>query len=237
MNQKKIYLLTILIVIMSLVLAACGGSAATEAPAVEEPAVEEEPMDEGPTELKIAVATLFLEEAWTTGLLQSLERVIEEQPHGLSISYDILDEVTFDNVSTVLDQAAATGEYDIIWAHSTFYEAVEPLMEEYPDIAWAAAGGGNEALGDNMWYMEMTGHESAYLIGVLGGLLSENGNVGTVGEYPFPIQNALTNAFFEGAKSVNPDVETQVAFLESWFDPPKAIESTTAQIANGADFI
>ncbi|MEN8242521.1 MAG: BMP family ABC transporter substrate-binding protein, partial [Chloroflexota bacterium] len=34
-----------------------------------------------------------------------------------------------------------------------------------------------------------------------------------------------------------PDVEVQFAFIESWFDPPKAIESATAQIAAGADFI
>lgn len=237
MNHKKYFHITILIVIISLAIAGCGGSPATEAPAVEEPAVEEEPMAEGPTELKIAVATLFIEEAWTTSLLQSLERVIEEQPHGLSISYDILDEVTFDNVSTVLDQAASTGEYDMIWAHSTFYEAVDPLMEEYPDIAWAVAGAGNEALGDNMWYMEVTGYESAYLIGVLGGLLTETNNIGTVAEYPFPIMNSLINGYFEGAKSVNPEVKTQFAFIESWFDPPKAIESTAAQIANGADFI
>ena len=110
-------------------------------------------------------------------------------------------------------------------------------MKEYPDIAWAVAGSGNEALGENMWYMEITGYESAYLVGALGGLLTKSNVIGTVAEYPTAQINSLTNAYIAGAKSVNPDVEVQFAFIESWYDPPKAIESIKAQIANGADFI
>ena len=214
---------------------------AAEEPAAEEPAAEEtaaeEPAVEEPTELNIAIATLFIEEAWTTGLLQSLEDVIEEQPHGLDISYQILEEVTFENVGIVLDQAASTGDYDIIWAHSNFSEIVAPISEEYPDIAWAVAGDTGEPIGGNLWFMDITGYESAYLIGVLGGLLTESNTIGTVAEFPFPVMNSLINGYTDGAQSVNPDVEVQYAFIESWFDPPKAIESIAAQIANGADFI
>ena len=81
-------------------LSPCCRAAHAEAPAVGQP-----------TKLNIAIATLFLEEAWTTGLLQSLEKVIAEKPHGLEITYHVLEEVTFDNVGMVLDQAAATGEF------------------------------------------------------------------------------------------------------------------------------
>ena len=231
MIRKKLMFVVTLMMILSIVLSACGGTQTTAEPAAEEPAAE------GPTELRIAIGVTFLEEAWTTGLLQSLERVIEEQPHGLKISYDIIEDFTFADAGRILDQVAATGEYDMIWAHSTFYEVVGELQGEYPDIAWAVAGAGNEALGGNMWYMEITGYESAYLIGALAGLLTESNKIGTVAEYPFPIMNSLNNAYRDGALSVNPDVEVQFAFIESWFDPPKAIESATAQIANGADFI
>ena len=194
MKQKYLWFLINCVVVLSVLLAGCGGASpttaelptnppATEAPPAELPTetvapttapVVETPAAEAPKKLNIVIATLYLEEAWTTGLLQSLEKVIAEKPHGLEITYHVLEEVTFDNVGMVLDQAAATGEFDIIWAHSTFYEAVAPLMKEYPDIAWAVAGSGNQALGDNMWYMEITGYESAYLVGVLGGLLTKS---------------------------------------------------------------
>jgi basic membrane lipoprotein Med (substrate-binding protein (PBP1-ABC) superfamily) len=257
MKLNKMFLVITLIMILSMALAACQPAApaaeepaaeepvaeepAAEEPAAEEPVAEEpaaeEPMDEAPTELRIAIGVVFLEEAWTTSLLQSLERVIAEEPHGLTITYDIIEEFTFADAERILDQVASTGDYDMIWAHSTFSEIVGPMREEYPEIAWAVAGAGNEPTGGNMWYMEITGYEAAYLTGALGGLLTESNTIGTVSEYPFPIMNSLINAYTEGAQSVNPDVEVQYAFIESWFDPPKAIESAAAQFANGADFM
>lgn len=228
MNRKKILLTTTLMVITALFLVAWSGPVALGSEAA---------ADDEPTELKIAVAVLYLEEAWTTSMLQSLERVIEEEPYGLTITYDVIEDVQFADAGKILDQIASTGEYDIIWAHSTYYEAVGELQEEYPDIAWAVAGSGNEALGGNMWFMDMKAYDGAYLLGVLGGLLTESDSIGTVAEFPFPTLVAVNNAYADGAKSVNPDVEVQISYIESWFDPPKAIESATAQFATGVDFM
>ncbi len=228
MKKKNIWFVATLLVILALLSVAWIGPAA----------IASAPADaHEPTELKIAIGVLFLEEAWTTSMLQSLERVIEEQPYGLTITYDVVEDVQFADAETILDQIAATGEYGIIWAHSTYFEAVGALQGEYPDIAWAVAGSGNEALGGNMWYMDYYPYDGAYLLGVLGGLLTETNSIGTVAEYPFPSLVAVNNAYAAGAKSVNPDVEVQVSYIESWFDPPKAIESAKAQIANGADFM
>ena len=38
-----------------------------------------------------------------------------------------------------------------------------------------------------------------------------------------------------GARSVQPDIEGRVAYIESWFDPAKASDAGTALIAAGAD--
>jgi len=242
MERKKIWILTSMLVIMAMVLVACGATPTPTQP-VEAPVVQptvaqsvatEQPANK-PTELKIAVGMHVLEEAWTTGLLQSLDRIIAEKPYGLNISYDITENINDADAERVFGQLAATGKYQIIWAHSTYSEFIKPLMAEYPDIVWVCAGAGNEALGKNMYYMEITGYESAYLVGMLAGLMTETDNVGTVAEYPFPIMNSLINAYFDGAKAVNPNVKTQFAFIESWYDPAKAIESTKAQFANGAD--
>lgn len=227
MSKHKLMIVISFVMVLSILLAACTPATVT-APA---------PEAEAPTELKIGIGVSYLEEAWTTSLLQSLEAVIAEKPHNLTITYDVIEDVQFADARRILDQMASTGEYDIIWAHSAFYESVGQLMNEYPDIAWAVAGAGNEAYGGNMWYMDMTGYESSYLIGVLAGLLNETGTIGTVAEYPFPLMNTLNNAYKAGAQSINPDIRVQFTYIESWYDPPKAIESALAQIANGADFI
>jgi basic membrane protein A len=45
------------------------------------------------------------------------------------------------------------------------------------------------------------------------------------------------NGFIDGAKSVNPNIQVKVSFIESWYDPAKAAEAANAQIAVGADQI
>ena len=52
-----------------------------------------------------------------------------------------------------------------------------------------------------------------------------------------PEVNRLVNAFFAGAKEVNPDVKSKVTFIGSFFDPPKAKEAALAQIDAGVDVI
>jgi basic membrane protein A len=43
------------------------------------------------------------------------------------------------------------------------------------------------------------------------------------------------NAFMKGVAETNTSVKFQVAFIGSWFDPPKAKETALAQIDAGAD--
>ena len=58
-----------------------------------------------------------------------------------------------------------------------------------------------------------------------------------VGGFPIPEVNRLMNAFMAGAKETNPKVEFSVAFINSWFDPPKAKEAAFAMIDKGADVL
>ena len=80
-------------------------------------------------------------------------------------------------------------------------------------------------------------HEPAYLMGIIAGSMTESDVIGAVAAFPFPNVNLPLNGYIEGAKSVNPDVEAKVTYIESWFDPPKGRESAAAQFAAGADFI
>ncbi len=52
-----------------------------------------------------------------------------------------------------------------------------------------------------------------------------------------PEVNRLMNAFMAGVKETAPDTKFQVAFIGSWFDPPKAKETAFAQIDGGADLL
>ena len=242
MSRKRAFLLGSVLLLFALILTACGGATpAAEEPAAEEPAAEEpateEPAAEEPTELRVAaILTAGLENAWDASFVGSFQNIQEEAPHGLTIhDLDYTEGVWGDEAEVIMREYAKTGQYDIIWANSSFSDQVEKLMVEYPEILWVTVGSGNRPLGGNSYLIYQHIHECGYLQGILAGSLTESDTIGIVGTFPADDVNDVANGFISGARSVNPDVKVKVTFIESWYDPPKALEAANAQIAAGVD--
>ena len=235
----------------STVLVACGEDEPEPAP---EPAAEPEPAaapdpdpepveeapepaaSEDPTSLHIAV--IFgntADDTWSTSMLGALNRVTAEAPHGLDITYEYFENISYADGERVLRQTAETGDFDMIIAHSTYSDSIYAIRDDFPDILWSFTGSGNEGRGGNGYWLDVLPHEAAYLAGIAAGHLSETGMIGSVAAFPFPNVNGPVNGFFEGARSVNPDIETRVTYIESWFDPAAAQEAGAALIEEGAD--
>lgn len=191
-----------------------------------------------PKTLKIGIIFISpVEEPWNTSLLQSLERVQKEKPHGLEISWKYTENVFPPDAARVIRSYAKTGEYGIIWAHSTFPEGISTVHNDFKDIVFIASGGGNQAFGGNAYWVDKYCHEAGYLLGIIAGMMTKTGVIGTVSNFPSPNEDSAVNAYVAGAKSVNPEVEHRMSYIESWFDPPKAKEAAYAQIASGVDVI
>lgn len=236
------------LVILALVLAGCGGapvtqspSSATNAPVATQPPAAQPTSTEStpvPTDLKIAAIFIStLEEPWGLSWKQSLDKVIAEKPHGLNITLDYTESVFGADTERVLRQYAESGKYQVIWAHSGYSDEVGKLRLEYPNILWVVAGAPNEAPGGNQYFVNMQVYEPAYIMGMIAGLMTKSNVVGAIGAYPYEDVNTPLNAFFTGAKQVNPNVQTKITYIESWYDPAKAAEATRAQTAAGADYI
>lgn len=239
MLKKRFWGMIVFVLLFSLVFAAC--APATEAP-VEEPVAEEPvadaPAEELPTTVDFAcITTNTVEQPWHTAFAQAFDRVAADAPYGLEINLVCTENVAPPDAERILRQYAETGEYEIIWAHSSYFEAVKVLAPEFPDIAWMFTGSGNEGVGGNAYWGDVFIHEPAYLAGIIAGFMTETNKLGAVAAFPFPNVNAPVNAFYDGALSVNPDVTFSVTYIESWFDPVKGKESASAQIAAGADII
>jgi len=198
-----------------------------------------EAVGEKPKDLNIAfVLVAIVEEPWNTAVLQSIERVKAEKPHGLNINWDISESVFPPDVERVMKEYAKTGKYGIIWGHSSSYTTIDPgLFKKYPNILWVLSGSGHEHLGNNVFTIDQFPNEPAYLMGMIAGLMTKSNVLGAVAAYPYADVNVPVNGYIDGAKSVNPDVKVKMTYIESWFDPPKGKEAALAQIAAGADFI
>jgi basic membrane lipoprotein Med (substrate-binding protein (PBP1-ABC) superfamily) len=162
--------------------------------------------------------------------------VIEVKPHGLDISVDYTENV-YDNAEQVFRTYADTGEYDIIFGDTAYADAIEKVMGDYPKTLFVMSGSGNRGLGGNAYWIFIHAHEPAYAMGTLAGKLTKSNVIGIVSTFPAEDTNDQINAFVAGAKEANPAVKAKVTFIQSWFDPQKSNEATTAQIAAGADQI
>lgn len=227
MFRRKGWLIILSILILALTLGGC-------APATEGQEVEAE----APTNLNIAIITCCgIESMWDASFFEAMERVKAEKPHGLEITWDWTDGVWGEDAERVMREYAETGEYDIIWATSTYSDQVKNLMDEFPETMFVYHGSGNEGLGSNAYWLYMRVHEPAYVLGTLAGSLTETNKVGVVGTFAFDDVNDEINAFFQGAHDVNPEVTQTVTFIESWYDPVLGNEATNAQAAAGVDFM
>ncbi len=206
---------------VALVAAACQG-AATPGPGTD-----------GKLKVFGAFATQ-IEEPWDGVIHTALEK---EKAAG-RIDYTFSDDIGYaGDMERVLRETSEKDAPDIIFGDAFGNEeAARRVAADFPEIAFVFGSGGGPA-NPNFSVFDNWIHEPAYLAGMLAGGLTKTNVLGVVGGYPVPEVNRITNAFIQGAQSVNPDVEVKVTFLNSWFDPAAAKEAALAQIGAGADVL
>jgi basic membrane lipoprotein Med (substrate-binding protein (PBP1-ABC) superfamily) len=184
---------------------------------------------------KLRVVSIFqtpIEEPWDGAIHQALLRAQKE----LGIEYDWTEKVAGADFERVVRQYAEKG-YDLIMGDAFGQEqAARRVAKAYPKTRFLFGSGLGPAQ-PNFGVFDDWIHEPAYLCGMIAGKLTKTNVLGVVGGHPVPEVNRLINAFREGAREVNPNVKVKVAFIGSWFDPPKTKEAALAQIEAGADLL
>jgi basic membrane lipoprotein Med (substrate-binding protein (PBP1-ABC) superfamily) len=113
------------------------------------------------------------------------------------------------------------------------------VCAEYPGVAFLLGSSflPDEAANPNLAVFDNYIQDASYLSGIIAGAMTKSGSIGMVGGFPIPEVNRLMNAFMAGVRETRPDAKFQVAFIGSWFDPPKAKETAFAMIEAGADML
>ena len=225
--------------------AAQAAAAAAEAAAAEAAAAATEAAAEqaaaAPSEIDMAMLVVGTkEEGWYATFIDSVERVSASNKYGIQINLEILEGIQFSEGERVVRDLAQTGTYEIIVGHSTYVDGVAANKDDFPETLFVYSGSGNDDHdgGDNAYWIDVFIHEPAYLAGIIAGMTTQTNRISGVAAFPFPNVNAPLNAFVDGARSVNPDIEVAgVTYIESWFDPATASSAASAQIANGSDVI
>jgi len=135
----------------------------------------------------------------------------------------------------VIRQLAADGN-DIIFTTSFgFMNPTIRVAEQFPDVMFEHCTGYQTA--PNVAVYNGRFHEGRAVIGTIAGHMSESGIVGYIGSFPIPEVVMGINAFTLAAREINPDIETRVIWVNSWYDPGREAEAAATLIDQGADII
>jgi basic membrane protein A len=251
-KKRQAFVSMVLILILGLVITACGPAETvepTQAPA--EPVVEPtEPLAEPteappeptevppePTEepMKIAlIVTAELEDgSWNQFMYESMQ-VIDEMPE-----YDVAysENVGIPDFERVAGDYCRQG-YDMILAHTFDYQEPAHKVAEEACSDSVIVGTGFWEFSENVVGMNTWPCESAYVAGVLGGLMTKTNKVGVIGGFAYaPTQVCHHEAYKLGVASVNPDAEISETWTGTWYDVALGYEAASAMIDNGVDFL
>lgn len=185
--------------------------------------------------LKVAaVYTVPVEQQWVSRIHQAANAAKDRG----DIEYVFSENTSNNDYERVMREYCEAGHKLILGEVFGVEDAARTVANDYPDVAFLMGSSfkpdpavPNFAVFDN--YIQ----DASYLTGIIAGAMTTSNNIGMVGGYPIPEVNRLMNAFMAGVRETAPDTKFQVAFIGSWFDPPKAKETAFAQIDGGADIL
>ncbi|WP_306131492.1 BMP family ABC transporter substrate-binding protein [Roseivivax marinus] len=139
------------------------------------------------------------------------------------------------DATRAITQMALSGA-DIIF--TTSFGFMDPTVEvaaQFPDVKFEHATGYKTA--DNVSTYSARFYEGRSIQGHIAGSMTETNKVGYIASFPIPEVIRGINAAYIHAKKVNPDVEFNVVWAYTWFDPAKEADAARALIENGNDVI
>ena len=140
-----------------------------------------------------------------------------------------------DHVEAMKDYARR-GFSPVIGHSGRFLSAAQRVAPEFAKTTFlVGSGSGGQA---NVISLDVANEQYAYVVGVLAGKMTKTGKVGAVaGLEGLPNMIASLGGFRLGVKSVKPDAEVKIIYLQSMEDPAAAKEATFSLIGGGADVI
>jgi basic membrane lipoprotein Med (substrate-binding protein (PBP1-ABC) superfamily) len=185
--------------------------------------------------LKVAaIYTVPVEQQWVSRIHKAANAAKDRG----EIEYVYSENTSNTDYERVMREYAEAGNKLIVGEVFGVEDAARVVAKDYPDIAFLMGSSfkPDDAV-PNFGVFDNYIQDASYLTGIIAGAMSKSKNIGMVGGYPIPEVNRLMHAFMAGVKESTPDAKFQVAFIGSWFDPPKAKETAFAQIDGGADLL
>lgn len=163
-----------------------------------------------------------------------LGRLQLEKETGVTTSY-VENVAEGADAERVIREMAKRGDKVIFATSFGYMNYALKVSKRFPKTAFVHATG--YKLGKNMGLVNARFYEGRYLTGVIAGEMTKSNILGYVAAFPIPEVLQGINAFIKGARSVNPEAELRVIWVNSWYDPGKERQAAITLISQGADMV
>jgi basic membrane lipoprotein Med (substrate-binding protein (PBP1-ABC) superfamily) len=242
--MMKIHKLFVFVLLLALLVSACGGAEPTEQPSAEEPAAEEpaaeEPVaEEGPFRVAVVMPSAINDLAFSQSMYDGLVAIQDEMG-----GEDSMELVYSESMFVVDDAAAAIRDYasegfNLVIAHGSQYgSSLQEIAPDFPEtsFAWGTTVDTFTDQGiDNVFAYEARSEQGGYVNGVIAASLSDSNVIGIIGPIETGDAKLYVDGFAAGAKAAEPDVAVNVNWIGSFSDVALAAEAANTHIAAGAD--
>jgi basic membrane protein A len=224
-KMKRVFKMTILLIVVSLLLTACGGTAATETG------------QEGPFKVAVVMPSAINDLAFSQSMYDALLKIQSE------FGEENFEFVYSDGMFVVDDAAAAIRDYasegyNLVIAHGSQYGAsLKEIAPDFPETSFAWGTAGDTFDIPNIFAYEAYSQEGGYVNGVMAAALNESGTIGVVGPIEVGDAKLYVDGFIAGAKATKPDIKVNVNYIGSFSDVALASEAAQTHAEAGADVL
>lgn len=241
--KSKLLVVVSLVLIVSVMLAACAPAAATEAPAVVETEAAEAAevvATEAPTEpaKEYKLAAIF-PGVITDADYNTLAYIgVSEVTKTMGIESTYSESVAVPDVDRVMREYIDLG-YNIIWTHGgQFVNQTVELAKVFPDTIFIAEG--DAAVAEppaNLWFIDRNFQVGYYGIGTAAALATKTNKIAYLGGQSLPFSYQEVHAIQQAIADLGSDVELIYVWTGDFNDPTKARQTADALIGQGVDVI
>ena len=189
-------------------------------------------------EIEIKIGGVFIDsiddDGWSEIHYEGLSAACKK----LNLPLEIVEYVNenAEDTAPAVEELVKKGCNVIFLTSGGFGNNCQKILESYPDVIFYTVSEECDAFNATTYYGRI--YEMRYLSGIIAGSMTKSNTLGFVGGTNTPQVDRGVNAYYLGAKSVNPDVKLKVRFIGSWSDEDAEREAAEKLIfEDGADVL
>jgi len=224
--MKKFAWLLTLVMVLSMILSACGSAATPTAAPIQK------------FRVAVVMPSAINDLAFSQSMYDALMRIQKDMggPDNFEFVYSENMFVVDDAAAAIRDYA--TKGYNLVIAHGSQYgSSLQEIAPDFPKTSFAWGTTVDTFGQPNIFAYEASAQEGGYVNGVLAAMLSTSKVIGVVGPIETGDAKLYVDGFKAGVLATKPDVQVNVNYIGSFSDVALAAEAANTHIAAGADVL